>query len=170
MKHVRIGSIALIGAALLVTGCAKKASNDLNSTGFDSLSGTEDLSSLSQATGASSQSSAIEVLPIEASPVTQSQSIPAGAEAAALALPVPAAGEILSYQQKVQTALKNAGLYQGPIDGKIGPASRKAIEQFQQQNNLKVDGKVGPKTWAALEPYFTGQGSPQQDVAAPPIS
>jgi peptidoglycan hydrolase-like protein with peptidoglycan-binding domain len=39
----------------------------------------------------------------------------------------------------------------GGIDGKIGPLTRKAIEDFQKANNLKVDGKVGPKTWAVLE-------------------
>ena len=56
-------------------------------------------------------------------------------------------------------ALKNAGLYQGNIDGKIGPRTKKAIEQFQTNNGLKADGKVGPKTWAALQQYLTGQTS-----------
>lgn len=165
MKHPRFALVALFGAALLVTGCAKKASNEGVGTGFDSLSGSEELTSLPQATPAQQQS--IEVLPIETSPVTQSHTVthpalPAEVTQAATTV----AGEALSYQQKIQTALKNAGLYQGPIDGKIGPASRRAIEQFQQQNGLKVDGKVGPKTWAVLEPYFTGQAAPQHEVPA----
>ena len=54
----------------------------------------------------------------------------------------------------IQTSLKNAGFYAGEIDGKIGPKSKKAIEEFQKANNLKVDGRVGPKTWAALSVYL----------------
>lgn len=56
--------------------------------------------------------------------------------------------------QEIQTALKNAGYYAGEIDGKIGPMSKKAIEEFQKASNLKVDGKVGPKTWEALGKYL----------------
>ena len=53
----------------------------------------------------------------------------------------------------IQTALKNAGYYQGAIDGKIGPQSRKAIEAFQRDNGLTVDGVVGRKTWSKLKVY-----------------
>lgn len=56
--------------------------------------------------------------------------------------------------QDIQTALKNANFYSGAIDGKIGPASKKAIEEFQKANNLNADGKVGSKTWAALSKYL----------------
>ena len=51
--------------------------------------------------------------------------------------------------------MKNAGLYAGLVDGKIGPMTKKAIEEFQKANNLKADGKVGLKTWAALSSYLT---------------
>ncbi|MFA5388371.1 MAG: peptidoglycan-binding protein [Candidatus Omnitrophota bacterium] len=56
--------------------------------------------------------------------------------------------------QDIQEALKSAGLYQGRIDGILGPNTRKAIETFQLQNDLKVDGKVGPKTWEKLKEYL----------------
>ncbi len=56
--------------------------------------------------------------------------------------------------QEIQTALKNAGLYAGEVDGKVGPATKKAIEEFQKANNLKPDGKVGAKTWAVLGKYL----------------
>ena len=59
--------------------------------------------------------------------------------------------------KEIQTALKNAGLYTGAIDGTIGPRTKKAILDFQKANGLKADGKVGPKTWAALEKYLVGQ-------------
>jgi len=57
----------------------------------------------------------------------------------------------------IQKALKNAGLYNGPIDGKIGPKTKKAIEEFQSSKGLKADGKVGPKTWAEMEKYLVQQ-------------
>jgi peptidoglycan hydrolase-like protein with peptidoglycan-binding domain len=56
--------------------------------------------------------------------------------------------------QDIQQALKNANLYEGKIDGIIGPNTRKAIEAFQSQSGLKADGKVGPKTWQKLKEYI----------------
>ena len=55
---------------------------------------------------------------------------------------------------EIQQALKNAGLYQGAIDGKMGPMTLKAIEDFQTNNGLEVDGKVGPRTWEKLKVYL----------------
>lgn len=57
--------------------------------------------------------------------------------------------------EDIQRALKNAGFYAGPIDGKIGPKTKKAIQEFQSAKGLVVDGKVGMKTWAELERYLT---------------
>ena len=56
--------------------------------------------------------------------------------------------------KQIQQALKNAGLYDGKVDGTIGPKTKKAIEAFQSQNGLKADGKVGRKTWKALSVYL----------------
>jgi len=56
--------------------------------------------------------------------------------------------------RQIQAALKNAGYYEGVIDGKISRQSRQAIRDFQKANNLSVDGKVGKKTWAALKEYL----------------
>jgi peptidoglycan hydrolase-like protein with peptidoglycan-binding domain len=57
--------------------------------------------------------------------------------------------------QEIQTALKNAGYYPGAIDGKAGPMTKKAIEDFQQANGLQIDGKVGTKTWGLLGKYLS---------------
>lgn len=65
--------------------------------------------------------------------------------------------------EEIQTALKNAGYYAGAIDGKLGPRSKKAIENFQKDNGLVVDGKVGPKTWAKLQPYLTTSPAQKTD-------
>jgi peptidoglycan hydrolase-like protein with peptidoglycan-binding domain len=64
--------------------------------------------------------------------------------------PVPAKPK----PQEIQIALSHANYYAGAIDGKIGPMTRKAIEEFQKANGLEVDGKVGPKTWRVLSKYL----------------
>lgn len=68
----------------------------------------------------------------------------------------------------IQQALKNAGVYGGPIDGNIGPKSKKAIRDFQTQNGLSPDGKVGPRTWKKLAPHL--QGVVAEPVEAMPIA
>ncbi len=58
--------------------------------------------------------------------------------------------------KNIQIALKNAGFYKGPIDGKIGKGTRRAIRDFQKANGLAVDGVVGKKTWLLLENNLSG--------------
>ena len=55
---------------------------------------------------------------------------------------------------QVQLALKNAGYYQGTVDGKVGAKTKKAISEFQKDNGLKADGLVGRQTWTALKSYL----------------
>jgi len=55
----------------------------------------------------------------------------------------------------IQLALKNAGFYNGPIDGKIGKNSKKAIREFQKVNGLKADGIIGKNTKSLLIQYLT---------------
>lgn len=54
----------------------------------------------------------------------------------------------------VQQALKNAGYYEGAIDGKVGSGTKAAILQFQKDNGLKSDGLLGQETWAVLRGYL----------------
>lgn len=70
--------------------------------------------------------------------------------------------------QQIQEALKNAGLYDGKIDGSIGPKTKKAIEEFQSQNGLTADGKVGAKTWAKLGVHL-GAAAAASMIATEPI-
>lgn len=71
--------------------------------------------------------------------------------AAALAL-APAAGAFNPQIAGLQIALRNHGLYRGPIDGIQGRQTRQAIQVFQRRHRLRVDGLAGPRTRAALGP------------------
>lgn len=56
--------------------------------------------------------------------------------------------------EDIQTALKNAGYYEGPIDGKLGQGTRKAVKAFQEANGLNVDGIIGSQTKEKLSAYL----------------
>ncbi len=51
--------------------------------------------------------------------------------------------------RQLQEALIKAG-YQVDLDGIFGPATDKAVRQFQQDKNLTVDSVVGMQTLTAL--------------------
>ena len=55
----------------------------------------------------------------------------------------------------IQTALKEAGLDPGPIDGKLGKKTQKALLHFQKLEGLKADGKIGINTLTHLERYLS---------------
>lgn len=57
-------------------------------------------------------------------------------------------------KEEIQQALKNAGYYSGTVDGKIGPQTRAAIRQFQDDMGLKVDGVAGRMTKEKLFKYL----------------
>jgi peptidoglycan hydrolase-like protein with peptidoglycan-binding domain len=139
-------TLAVLAIAVAIAGCAKKqeALEEMQQP-----MAPEDLSRLK--TEAPGTSTPVPQAKTEA-PVPQAVAPTQGAPLEKL----PPAGPYKPTDQEIQTALKNAGFYAGTIDGKIGPASKKAIEEFQKANNLNPDGKVGPKTWAALIKYLSG--------------
>lgn len=57
--------------------------------------------------------------------------------------------------KQIQMALRNAGFYKGPIDGKIGPKTKEAIKDFQKARGLRVDGIVGRRTTQELRKYLS---------------
>ncbi len=109
-----------------------------------------------------------------AAPIAETKATPAAKQSVEVAQPIPPAveaklepvpaGPYKPTGKEIQTALKNAGLYTGAVDGKIGPMTKKAIEEFQKVNNLKADGKVGPKTWELLRQHLI---SGSAETAAP---
>lgn len=50
----------------------------------------------------------------------------------------------------LQIALREHGLYRGPIDAVQGPKTVRAVRVFQRRHRLAVDGIAGPRTRAAL--------------------
>lgn len=52
--------------------------------------------------------------------------------------------------RQVQTKLKQWGYYTGAVDGVFGAGTYRAVVQFQRKNGLSADGKVGPATKRAI--------------------
>ena len=52
---------------------------------------------------------------------------------------------------KVQSELSRRGYYDGPIDGVIGSASRRAIRAFQEAQGLPATGRIDPNVLRALK-------------------
>ena len=83
-------------------------------------------------------------------------------EAAAQARPVKQSGvsdnsqiiRVKASPEKIQRALKSAGVYTGPMDGRIGSGTKAAIIEFQKSHGLKADGVLGKKTWEELKKYL----------------
>jgi len=73
---------------------------------------------------------------------------------------LPPSGPYKPTTHEIQTALKNAGFYSGTVDGKKGPMTKKAVEDFQKANGLAADGKVGLKTWALLSKHLNPEPAP----------
>jgi len=141
--------VLVVGVGFYIVGCGKKQSAE---EAQEALS-MEALTAPANATMATSEKKAVEVT---APPAIVS---PAVSSTDTKLAPLPPSGPFKPTNQEIQAALKNAGFYSGEADGKIGPKTKKAIEEFQKANNLKADGKVGPKTWAALSQHLnTAEG------------
>lgn len=74
-------------------------------------------------------------------------SVAATALAAYSTIPYGAQGDEV---RKMQNALSKQGFFKGMVDGKFGPATKKAVIAFQKSVSLTPDGKPGNKTLTAL--------------------
>ena len=145
----RVG-VAVLLALAAAGGCTKQTAGTSNTPGTAS---TPESTIIQQATQTPATMAA---LPMEPAPAASMPMEPATAAAPAAPMDTTAesgAGAKVGSAQNIQQALKQAGFYQGAVDGKIGPKTQQAIKAFQQAHQLKVDGKVGPKTWAALQAH-----------------
>lgn len=64
-------------------------------------------------------------------------------------------GDESVFVEYLQLALSRFG-YPVTIDGVFGPATRRAVLEFQTGAGLRADGIVGPRTWEALLPFLRG--------------
>lgn len=138
--------LVVVAAFVLTTfiGCNKKKNQEASE-----LNGvvTENVVSVTDTSGQNAEASNAVPVVVENTTATTEVTQPAMA-------PAPEIPSGKPTPKLIQQALKNAGLYDGKIDGTIGPKTKKAIEAFQNQNGLKADGKVGPKTWKALSAFL----------------
>jgi len=64
--------------------------------------------------------------------------------------------------REVQTALERLGMaLDGPADGRFGVATRRAVQDFQRANGIRVDGVVGQETVNAILSKANGASSPK---------
>lgn len=56
--------------------------------------------------------------------------------------------------KRIQTALKRAGFFKGPVNGNFGPMTLAATKRFQQAKGLVADGIVQARTWKKLKAYL----------------
>ncbi len=142
-RLLSLGVVVLVLAAL--SGCGKKQeAEELQPITMESLS------TPSNPAAAMPEIKVQEAKTLAAPAVTPAKEL----------VPVPPQGPYKPTGMEIQTALKNAGFYTGTVDGKIGPKSKKAIEDFQSANGLKADGKVGTKTWEALSKHLSTEAAP----------
>jgi peptidoglycan hydrolase-like protein with peptidoglycan-binding domain len=70
-----------------------------------------------------------------------------------------AATAIYDYTVALQTDLRTAGYYSGPIDGVYGPTTADAVKKLQTANNLPATGWADQATAAALDAAVRGKGA-----------
>lgn len=179
-RYLAVGCMVVLVAAVI--GCNKNESAMEQAPENMSM---DELGSINSAPAVSPESKAVEsklaqggailgqpaVKRVESKAVSQQQVV------VPVAAPVNAATEVVSSvpagvqpvvpevgkpnPMDIQAALKNAGFYNGKVDGKVGPMTIKAIQEFQKANKLKADGKVGRKTWEALSRHLAPTQSQQ---------
>ncbi len=62
--------------------------------------------------------------------------------------------------KEVQLALQRAGFDPGPVDGRMGEKTKKAIMAFQKTYDLKIDGRIGYQTLSLLAEHSPSEPSP----------
>jgi DNA invertase Pin-like site-specific DNA recombinase len=63
--------------------------------------------------------------------------------------------------RKLQRELRSAGEHPGPVDGRFGPLTERAVRDFQDREGLGVDGIVGKATHTALVRRLTSVRTPR---------
>lgn len=149
---VRFSFLSLLVALIGLTGCASKKKTAKQIDALQSQIGTitDELVRLDQSVQETRAS-------IQAQENRRVEFVAAGSAPAATAGNIyrtPSGFELPS--PNIQQALKNAGYYDGSVDGKIGSATKEAVKSFQRDHGLRADGVVGRQTWGKLKVYLSG--------------
>lgn len=161
MKRLGFIVLALVAAAYLF-GCGKKEATLEESQVPMSMDALNALNSDTKAMMETNKAEGAKAGEAAKVPGVEQVAPTAGVAVTADKLaPLPPQGPYKPSGKEIQTALKKAGFYTGKVDGKIGPKTKKAIEDFQTAKGLKVDGKIGTKTWAALSTYLNSAPTAQ---------
>lgn len=59
--------------------------------------------------------------------------------------------------RSIQRRLRQLHYSPGPLDGRFGPLTERAVERFQSDHGLDVDGEVGPETRVRLRPHAAAE-------------
>ena len=145
---VRLSFLSLVGALVAFSGCAhKKKTSRLDAMQAQIGTITDELVRMDQAIQETRAS-------IQAQESRRYEAAGSGAPSSGPTYRTPSGFELPSAH--IQQALKNAGYYDGTVDGKIGPGTRDAVKAFQRDNGLKPDGVVGRQTWGKLKTHLSG--------------
>jgi len=81
---------------------------------------------------------------------------------------VKAEAAVRDYTTALQTSLRDAGYYDGPVDGVYGPATVDAVQALQKANGLPSTGTVDKSTADALQRDLAAKGgaAAQQELVA----
>ena len=83
-------------------------------------------------------------------PSVESQKVPTEtAKTVSINLPILKRGSRGEAVRSLQTLLNAKGAEIG-VDGSFGPATDKALREFQESRDLEIDGSCGTETWTAL--------------------
>ncbi|TSA33827.1 MAG: hypothetical protein D4R65_07085, partial [Verrucomicrobiaceae bacterium] len=66
-------------------------------------------------------------------------------------------GQSQSVESSVQIVLSKQGYYQGPIDGSVGPATSRAIRNYQRDHHLTPTGTINSALLISMG--LAGQGN-----------
>lgn len=138
--HSNIKRAAIFLTGILLTGCA--TSSGTRPAPADELKARVD-----------SLERQVAVLTQQLQEASQTQGSAETANFSGRSVPSSSANTALTIRQ-VQQALTAAGYYKGPVDGKKGPQTKKAVKEFQKAEGLKSDGVVGKATSEALSKHL----------------
>ncbi|MBI3307647.1 MAG: peptidoglycan-binding protein [Candidatus Omnitrophica bacterium] len=157
-RSLQMSMLVAMGVALVFSGCASKKTKQLNSMQAQIGALNDEVVRLDQAlqeTRAAIQSEENRRQDLKGQLGRSSSRLKSLHEEEAVIKGIyrtPSGFELPSIN--IQRALKNAGYYQGKLDGKIGPGTRDAVKAFQNDNGLDADGVVGRQTWGKLKSFL----------------